>query len=99
MSRFKILAERHDYSDTEKGSEEHKTQKETRAKETEATSGSDGEEGGEGDVEALLDEDGDLELTRRYGGKENSLKPGVVNAERRIKEDIFDTFTVISSID
>ncbi|XP_028267369.1 methyltransferase-like protein 22 [Parambassis ranga] len=68
MSRFKILAERHDNCDTEKGSEkeeEDKTQRETRAKETETTRGSDGEEGGEGNVEALLDEDGDLELTRR----------------------------------
>lgn len=71
ISKFKILTngEKHDNSDAGKSlkeAEEYDDPREDRKKDTRATQGKDGEEGGEGNVEPFLDEDGDLDITRRY---------------------------------
>lgn len=64
LSKFKIMSngERHDNSDPGKGSTEVEGDGE---KDTKVTQGKDGEEGSEGKVEPFLDEDGDLDITRR----------------------------------
>ena len=71
ISRFKILSdiERHDTKDPGKSLEEEKRYKDWQdwQKETNDSQKKVGEEGRSGDVEPYLDEDGDLDITHRYG--------------------------------
>lgn len=68
ISRFKILPERHDDGDPGKGSG-----KDDERKDPKEASGDDGEDGREGNVEAFLDEDGDLDIPHRYGERKNLI--------------------------
>ena len=70
ISKFKIIsdAERHDNKDPGKGlkeAEESDEPRDGREEDVKVTHGED--EDGEGDVEPSLDEDGDLDVTHRYG--------------------------------
>ncbi|XP_047428277.1 methyltransferase-like protein 22 isoform X2 [Mugil cephalus] len=65
MSRFKILAERHDDSDQGKCSGKDEDPKEDGGGDTETAHGEDEEDERGGSVEALLDEDGDLDIPHR----------------------------------
>ncbi|XP_041830605.1 methyltransferase-like protein 22 isoform X2 [Melanotaenia boesemani] len=64
MSRFKILAERHEHDDPGKCSETERKHDDTQ-EDTAASHGEDEKEGGEKYVEPFLDEDGDLDITHR----------------------------------
>uniref|UniRef100_A0A8D3D8E5 Methyltransferase-like protein 22 n=1 Tax=Scophthalmus maximus TaxID=52904 RepID=A0A8D3D8E5_SCOMX len=68
ISNFKILSdvERLDNNDPGENAAEEKCD-DPREKDTNATQGKVGDEGGEGNVEPCLDEDGDLDITHRYG--------------------------------
>lgn len=63
MSRFKILAERHDSCDPE---DDLRKDRELREADTKTTEGGDGDEHGDRKVEPLLDVDGDLDILHRY---------------------------------
>lgn len=70
ISKFKIItdAEKHDNKDPGKGlkeAEESDEPRDGREEDIKVTHGED--EDGEGDVEPSLDEDGDLDITHRYG--------------------------------
>ncbi|XP_040918050.1 methyltransferase-like protein 22 isoform X2 [Toxotes jaculatrix] len=69
ISKFKILSdvERHDNNDPGNLEEEEKYdgRREDQGKDTNATKEEAAEEGGDGNVERRLDEDGDLDITRR----------------------------------
>ncbi|XP_033499801.1 methyltransferase-like protein 22 isoform X5 [Epinephelus lanceolatus] len=70
ISKFKIMSdgERHDRNDPGEGLkevEEYDKKKEDGGKDTKVAQGKDGEEGGKGNVEPFLDEDGDLDIMHR----------------------------------
>ncbi|XP_017294942.1 methyltransferase-like protein 22 [Kryptolebias marmoratus] len=64
LSRFRILSERHDNNGPEKGLEKEKKH-DNPLEDTKASHGEDEDEGGKGNVEPCLDEDGDLNITHR----------------------------------
>ncbi len=72
ISKFKVLpdGERRDSNDPGKSLKEaegYDDPREDGEKDTKATQGKDGEKEEEGNVEPVLDEDGDFDVTHRYG--------------------------------